>query len=203
MANKRDFAKLVGARIRERREALGLEQWELAKRCGWSQSRISNYERGKRLPIREAIRTLARALEWEPSDMFSEEAVEPGGQIRRVPIKHWTGEMKIPKEVVATVEPVSDTAFALRVVGDAMEAQHGRPTYPDGSIVICDPEVSAKSGRRVIVRLPGQQLLVFRELSEEAGKRYLRPLNRQYPVIELPAKAEIIGVVVQTILPES
>src|SRR5690606_15757093 len=42
----------LGARLRQRREALGLTQQEVADRCGWKgQNRVSNYENGKR-PIR-------------------------------------------------------------------------------------------------------------------------------------------------------
>ena len=37
----------IGARLREVRKSLGLEQWELAKKAGMSQAIISQYETGQ------------------------------------------------------------------------------------------------------------------------------------------------------------
>ena len=36
----------IGARLREVRKSLGLEQWEMAKKAGMSQAIISQYETG-------------------------------------------------------------------------------------------------------------------------------------------------------------
>ena len=36
----------IGARLRELRKSLGLEQWDLAKKAGMSQAIISQYETG-------------------------------------------------------------------------------------------------------------------------------------------------------------
>lgn len=54
----------LGGRVRERREALGLSQGELAERCGWvNRSSISNYERDLRQITIENAEKLAGALE--------------------------------------------------------------------------------------------------------------------------------------------
>ncbi len=93
----------------------------------------------------------------------------------------------------------SASSFALRVTGDVMENHAGGRTYQDGCIIIVDPEVSALPSDRVVVRMPDQRVM-FRQLVEDGGERYLKPLNPRYPVQPLPADAEIIGVVVQTII---
>ena len=52
-----------GARIKHRREAMGLSQQELASRCGWtSRNRISQYELEQREPKGGDFEKLARVL---------------------------------------------------------------------------------------------------------------------------------------------
>ena len=52
-----------GARIKERRDALGMKQDELASQIGFSTKRnISNYEKGIRAPDYETLRKIADAL---------------------------------------------------------------------------------------------------------------------------------------------
>lgn len=132
---------------------------------------------------------------------FGASVIDPAGPMRRIPIRPWDGREETIA-LVATLETVSERAFALRVQGDAMESPHGRPTYPDGCIIIVDPDVEPVSGKRVVARLPGQVQLVFREWIVDGSVRYLRPLNRQYPAVQAPSETRILGVVVQTIMPE-
>lgn len=54
--------KTVGQRIRDARTAAQLKQPELAAKCGWTQSRISNYERGERQPGLDDLAVIAKAL---------------------------------------------------------------------------------------------------------------------------------------------
>lgn len=57
-----------GARIRQRREAAGLSQHELARRCGWqSRNRISQYELEEREPKGADFEKLAKVLETTAS----------------------------------------------------------------------------------------------------------------------------------------
>lgn len=53
---------MQGARIRERRLALGMSQEDLADRIGSNQKQISRYERGENDPTGEVLISLARAL---------------------------------------------------------------------------------------------------------------------------------------------
>lgn len=61
----------LGKRIRAVRDALSLEQWDVAQLCGWTEgdnpsSRISQYERGLRIPRPNDLATLAKALQTTP-----------------------------------------------------------------------------------------------------------------------------------------
>jgi len=58
-----------GARVKQRREAIGWTQTELATKMNWLQHRISEVESGKRhqLPfdrIRDLARTLSVSADW-------------------------------------------------------------------------------------------------------------------------------------------
>ena len=48
--------------LRAIRELVGIEQADLASRCGISQSHLSNIERGKRAPSPSVLRSLADQL---------------------------------------------------------------------------------------------------------------------------------------------
>ncbi len=59
-----------GGRIRQRREALGLSQRELAERCDVTQQTISRIEMGAVLP-RDVLKIeLARQLDCSPRTLF-------------------------------------------------------------------------------------------------------------------------------------
>ncbi|CAB3705951.1 putative HTH-type transcriptional regulator [Achromobacter ruhlandii] len=94
----------------------------------------------------------------------------------------------------------SPSAFALRVRGVSME-----PKYQDGDIIFVDPEVQANHGRNVVVRLDNDEAATFKQLVEEGNKRYLRPLNPDWPgpkLIPINGNATICGVVIGKFVPE-
>jgi SOS-response transcriptional repressor LexA len=91
--------------------------------------------------------------------------------------------------------------YALRVEGDSMTAQYGK-SYPAGSIIYIDPDQAGGvvSGNSVIAKINGDAKVTFKVFIEEAGKRYLKPLNPQYPMITDPFR--IIGKVIGTWIDE-
>lgn len=93
--------------------------------------------------------------------------------------------------------------FALRVQGDSMTSPYpGQRTYPEGSLIYVDPDATLTNGRRVVAKLTDSGEVTFKVYAEDAGKRYLKPLNPQYPTIELHNGHEIVGVVIGSYLPE-
>jgi SOS-response transcriptional repressor LexA len=77
--------------------------------------------------------------------------------------------------------------FALRVDGDSMTAAYGK-SYPAGCIIYVDPDQrgGVVSGDRVVAKLKGSAQVTFKVFVEDAGRRFLKPLNTQYPVIDEP-----------------
>lgn len=63
----------MGNKIRERRESLAMSQVRLAMLAGLSNSTISDFELGKRLPWPRARKALARALGVTEKELFPKE----------------------------------------------------------------------------------------------------------------------------------
>lgn len=97
---------------------------------------------------------------------------------------------------------ISSSGYALKVRGDSMTNPGPGRTYPAGCIIFVDPDVEACTGDRVIARVSRTNEVTFKVLVEDAGRQYLRPINPQYPVIEITEETIICGKVVGTFVPE-
>lgn len=125
---------------------------------------------------------------------------------QRVPILSWDEvagarsldiEVRLAMDATIYVTKTSNTRlFALRVQGDAMVAPEGQVSFPDGSLIIVDPDLRAMTGDFVIVQLPNASEATFKQLVHDGGDAYLKPLNPRYPLKNLPAEGEILGVVI-------
>ena len=60
----------LGAKIRDRRQALGMTQIELGKRLGVTFQQIQKYETGTNAIASTRIAALCKALDIEPNDLF-------------------------------------------------------------------------------------------------------------------------------------
>jgi transcriptional regulator with XRE-family HTH domain len=68
------LAVFVGARIRARREELGLSLADVAAKLGIGRQNIHRYEAGARLPTLEALYPLAAALDCSMTDLIPSQA---------------------------------------------------------------------------------------------------------------------------------
>ncbi len=75
-------------------------------------------------------------------------------------------------------------------------------SYPAGSVIFVDPELAVNNGDRVIATLPSTNEATFKVLVQDAGKHYLKPINPQYPIMELTEDMQICGKVIGTFTPE-
>ncbi|HGK7507005.1 helix-turn-helix domain-containing protein [Kluyvera cryocrescens] len=60
----------IAARLKQAREQKGLSQAKLAELCGWVQSRIGNYEAGRRSVGVDDAMTIAQALGINPAELI-------------------------------------------------------------------------------------------------------------------------------------
>lgn len=85
--------EIIGARIKNRRIALGMSQTELAKKLGYSnKSMISLVESGKRDLNMSQLYTLANALDCTTSDLIDD--IDPGDDDLMVLISRLSPEQK-------------------------------------------------------------------------------------------------------------
>lgn len=98
--------------------------------------------------------------------------------------------------------PISKLGYALKVLGDSMTNPGPGRSYPTGCIIFVDPDAETKMGDRVIARLPRTNEATFKVLAEDAGTQFLKPINPQYPIIEITEETHICGKVVGSFIPE-
>jgi SOS-response transcriptional repressor LexA len=91
-------------------------------------------------------------------------------------------------------EPVGE-AFWLRVTGDSM-AWLGNPSFPEGSLILIDPRCALISGKYFAFSIGQSGDFTLKQYVEDAGLKYLRPLNNHYRVIDLKDEYILIGRVI-------
>jgi len=97
---------------------------------------------------------------------------------------------------------ISSSGYALKVLGDSMTNPSPGRSYPAGCIIFVDPEAETRTGDRVIARLPRTNEATFKVLVEDAGRQFLKPINPQYPIIDITEETHICGKVVGSFIPE-
>jgi len=78
--------------------------------------------------------------------------------------------------------------FALRVLGDSM-----LPEFKEGDIIVIEPDGAVQNGSFVLAVYDGEY--IFRQAVIEDQHYYLKPLNDNYPTLEIPGLQAIHGVV--------
>ncbi|MER2514394.1 MAG: S24 family peptidase [Nitrosomonas ureae] len=213
---KQENQESVGDRILQIRAELGRPSQErFGRSLGVTKSTVSQWELGKTEPSPENLFAIEsvygyrakwildgelpklvrelNALVYEPSN------VSYGPAIRgMVPLISWVSAGRW-REPDVTLEPplewvpfvgTNPHTFALRVQGDSME-----PDYPQGHIIIVDPEIPADP-MDLVVALNGDGEATFKRLTRENGEWFLMPINPRYQPHKLDSLCKIIGVVV-------
>lgn len=76
MGEQQTSRQIIGSRIRERREAAGISQGELAKRVYVARQTVNNWETGKTLIDVQSLVLVAEALGISASELLGERGVE-------------------------------------------------------------------------------------------------------------------------------
>ncbi len=193
----------MGAVVRKLRNKAGLSQEAFGRVIGMDRSNVSRFENGDQGIDYDKLLALPKVLGEKLSDLFR--CAETGGNIEEgpdlrgiVPLISWVqaGDWQtvidnlVPGqgERISTYRPQQHT-YALRVRGDSME-----PKFPDGCVIIVEPDAPAEPGSYIIVRQNGDEA-TFKQLMHDGGRRYLKPLNPRYPILELLPDAVFCGVV--------
>lgn len=148
--------------------------------------------------------SLSDIIDKDMSDIGIMSNVESIVARREVPLIEWDQVGKLNNQLDAAYRndaqkvPVSDAkigrnSYALKIVNDSMA-----PDFPEGSIIVVDPDRTAVNGDFVVAIDPATEQSTFKRLVQDAGRWYLRPLNAGYPtaLIDYPSP-DVVGVVVE------
>jgi|GEM_PF-1437181 len=104
-----------------------------------------------------------------------------------------------PKQSLVLPIEVAEGYLLVKVDGDSMTSPFGNEcSFKDGTIIIVDPDREAKNGNFVIAQFDHVQPPIFKKYREDAGHKYLMPLNPLYTGIRVDNNPhyKILAVVV-------
>ncbi|MBF0380849.1 MAG: helix-turn-helix domain-containing protein [Magnetococcales bacterium] len=211
-------------RIQLARKNAGLTQKGLADKVGISQTAVHKLECGRSRSSRRTV-SIALTCGVDPiwldtgrGDMLlpgggtptetpgvgeDEQPYRPFPLIARVPLIKW--ELidtmcasddfdQIDAEAIdwIPVAPRTSTrCYALTVPDDSME-----PEFSEREILIVDPTQEGVHNQYLVARLEGDSRPTFKQLIILGNRRYLKPLNARYPLIDVEGRIDVCGVVV-------
>jgi len=178
----------------------------LAQAIGKSAGQVSQWFTGHR-PIGNAVaRSIELALNlpqgWlDHGDAIHNVVEAPQGRlvplISYVQAGGWVeiGGRNPDKMIHARESSPSENAFALIVEGESMVSETS-PTFPEGTVIIVDPNRAPKAGDYVVARYG--ESATFKKLVTDGAMWFLRPLNRDYRPIEISHPEQVVvGVVIE------
>ncbi|WP_299733892.1 XRE family transcriptional regulator [uncultured Endozoicomonas sp.] len=99
--------------------------------------------------------------------------------------------------------PIGSRGYALTVQGESMTSPYPNDrSYPPGCIIYVDPDKPVTNGCRVVAHIDGTDEVTFKTYIEDAGHRFLKPINPQFKTIDITKNTRICGVVVCKMTPE-
>ncbi len=211
-------------RIKVRMKELGMTQEMLAKKMGVTRGAVTHYLAGRRVPPLRQFQKLATILKVNPAWLQFGTLVEGNQHDKKLIMKkekHESAKNRIPllsweqvaeffgatrsrhdevKEYLPDFYANNSDWYALRINGDAMTAPLGNSkSFYEGDVIIVDPDKEAIHGNFVIALLPRSKELTFKQYVVDAGIRYLKPLNPQYPLVQIDESTQMYGVVVASL----
>lgn len=186
-----------------------VSQWEKENGSAPETNRLETLARAYKTTIDELLGALPHLGQNSPQYIAGN--TRPGPELNTVPLISWVqagrfGSASDPypagegEKLIYTSKKVGANAYALKIRGDSMENPGSGHTFPDGCIIIVDPDKPADIGSFVVVRFENSGEATFKQLVEDAGRRFLKPLNPRYPMIPIGDEAVLCGTWVQTII---
>lgn len=200
-----DLPRLLNEALKTSR----ISKAEIARRLGVSPQAVTGWLKTGRIG-KQTLRRFAEETGANLSQLMGGEGNTSSADdltYVRVPLISWVQAGKknpvsdphppgYPEEWEETSVSVSKGTFALRVRGDSMVAPDGSG-FPEGSLLIVDPDIEARNGDLVVVRFQDSDDATFKKLVVDGPMKILRALNPAYPSIPITEDARLAGVVVE------
>ncbi|MDF2867255.1 MAG: putative prophage repressor [Gammaproteobacteria bacterium] len=203
----------LGQRVRFARLNAGFtSQDALAKKIGVSQQSLARIELGLVQKPR-ILHDIALATGYSANWLATGQGASLQGQsthfsdktyvLELIDIPNYLDPIKTkefqPEHFISLPIQVSSDYFLVKVDGDSMVSVFSNDcSFKDGTIIIVDPKRAAKNGNFVIAQFDHVQPPIFKKYREDAGHKYLMPLNPLYTGIRVDHNPhyKILGVVV-------
>lgn len=205
----------LGQRIKRLRKEQKYTQVTLGKVVGVTGVTVGYWEKDLNEPGGKALSKLARALRTTESYLLYGQSagttVPFQGAVQFLPLLSWeeatafttSGVREMPEKSnkITTFLHVSPEAFAFTIEDDTMVNPYGKPSIPQGAIVIIDPSIEPENGRIVVAvvsdnsSVTPRDVMTVKKLVMDGPNRYLMPLNPRYNKIDFTDTCRIIGVV--------
>ncbi|WP_122390714.1 MULTISPECIES: LexA family protein [Pseudomonas syringae group] len=229
--SKRLHEALDDAGVRTRGRGVDIHRSLGTHRVYKTTQAISKWLNGEAVPESDSMAALASWLnvrrEWLEYGVPPKESGEwndsrnapdinvaaPHKRFGKVPVISWVqagiwsetvvnSDLYSADEWLSCPTAIGRNGYALKVLGDSMTNPGPGRSYPAGCIIFVDPDAQVTTGDRVIARLPRTNEATFKVLVEDAGRQFLRPINPQYPIIEITEETHICGKVVGAFISE-
>jgi SOS-response transcriptional repressor LexA len=101
-------------------------------------------------------------------------------------------------EKVTCYKKHSNMTYALRVMGDSMTTDSGPYSFPEGTIIIVDPEQKGDTtnGIFVVAKENGNDAVTFKQLKYDGATPYLNPLNKDPVYKKIFENFRVLGKVI-------
>ncbi|EFB2244908.1 helix-turn-helix domain-containing protein, partial [Escherichia coli] len=199
--------RTLGERLSSARQRAGLTQDALAKKAGITRVAISKAEQGLTKSFNgDTLLKVATALNCSPQWLQNgeEQSVNWENNVKSCPQKDAFHSYPVINWVQAglfstagddysmydhdnwrhSVKYAGERGFWLEVHGDSMTSPVGI-TFPEGMSILVNPDKAVHSGCYVIARKKSTNEATFKKYVTEMGRSFLKPLNPQYPIIEI------------------
>lgn len=186
-------------------QAHKLTESELARKTGICQPVIHRLASGETdNPKIESLRPIAKffsisldqligdiPLELDPT-CFNAEPLFTVPLITMIDALSWPQKNIQSPTLVQTDIKISESAFAVRLQKSTMH-----PTFPDGTLLIIEPNIAYQHGDFVVAHLKDEQQPTFKQFLVDGQRHYLKSINTDYPGVTLTQDDRILGVMLQ------
>lgn len=198
------------SRIKSKMKELDMTQEELARKLGITRGAITHYLAERRVPPLQQFQKIAAVLKVDPawlqygtrSENKIVTPVKSKTSYFPIPILTWAQAAERSQKFVEHIPHFyTDQShwYALCVKGDSMVSATGLRSFHEGDFIIIDTEKEVTHGDFIVAVLPRSKEAIFKQYVIDGGVKYLKPLNTQYPLIQMDNKTLILGVVKHTI----
>lgn len=191
---------------------LGINESELARRTGIGQPVVHRICSGETdNPKVATLSPIANFFAISISQLIGDEPL-PADRIpgtfnpeaqswRQVPLLAWEQVLSWPKlppklgplPTISTDIELGQHAYAVTVRDITME-----PRFPEGTILIIDPDLKPNSLDFAVVHIEGLELPNFKQVLIDGEHTILKPLNTDFKTLLLDKPHKFLGVMIQS-----